>query len=65
MPDPKTTLDTTLPSLLNVDTPRARTNTTGALALGGVELDQHIAFCLEAMKKNAEALGLVGSAQIT
>lgn len=36
----------------------------GAAGLG-VELDQHIAFCLEAMQKNAEALGLVGSAQIT
>ena len=32
----------------------------GAAELG-VDLDQHIAFCLEAMQKNAEALGLVGT----
>ena len=32
----------------------------GAAELG-VDLDQHIAFCLEAMQKNAEALELVGS----
>ena len=32
----------------------------GAAELG-VDLDQHIAFCLEAMQKNAEALGLKGS----
>ncbi len=31
----------------------------GAAGLG-VELDQHIAFCLEAMQKNAEVLGLAG-----
>ena len=36
----------------------------GAAGLG-VELDQHIAFCLQAMQKNAAALGLGGSAQIT
>jgi predicted hydrolase (HD superfamily) len=32
----------------------------GAAELG-VELDQHIAFCLSAMQKHADALGLVGS----
>lgn len=32
----------------------------GAAELG-VELDQHIAFCLAAMQKHADALGLVGS----
>lgn len=32
----------------------------GAAGLG-VELDQHIAFCLAAMQKNAEALGLAGT----
>lgn len=31
----------------------------GAAALG-VDLDQHIAFCLNAMQKNAEVLGLAG-----
>jgi predicted hydrolase (HD superfamily) len=33
----------------------------GAAGLG-VELDQHIGFCLAAMQKNAEALGLAGGA---
>jgi predicted hydrolase (HD superfamily) len=33
----------------------------GAAGLG-VDLDQHIAFCLEAMQKNADALGLAGPA---
>lgn len=33
----------------------------GAAELG-VELDEHIAFCIEAMKARAEALGLAGSA---
>jgi predicted hydrolase (HD superfamily) len=33
----------------------------GAAGLG-VELDQHIGFCLEAMQRNAEELGLVGNA---
>jgi acetyl-CoA carboxylase carboxyltransferase component len=33
MPDLKTTLDTVIPSNMKTDTPRARTNTTGALAL--------------------------------
>jgi predicted hydrolase (HD superfamily) len=32
----------------------------GAAELG-VDLDWHIAFCLEAMQRNAEALGLLGS----
>jgi predicted hydrolase (HD superfamily) len=32
----------------------------GAAELG-VDLDQHIAFCLEAMQKNAEELGLAGA----
>ena len=32
----------------------------GAAGLG-VDLDQHIAFCLEAMQKNADELGLVGT----
>jgi predicted hydrolase (HD superfamily) len=33
---------------------------SGAAELG-VDLDQHIAFCLEAMQKNAEALALTGN----
>jgi len=33
----------------------------GAAELG-VELDQHIGFCIEAMQKNADNLGLVGAA---
>ncbi len=33
----------------------------GAAGLG-VELEQHVAFCLEAMQRNAEALGLSGAA---
>jgi len=32
---------------------------TGAAELG-VELDAHIAFCIEAMQKNADELGLRG-----
>ena len=32
----------------------------GAAGLG-VDLDQHIAFCLAAMQRNAEALGLAGT----
>lgn len=32
----------------------------GAAQLG-VDLDQHIAFCIEAMKQNAEALGVAGT----
>jgi putative nucleotidyltransferase with HDIG domain len=34
----------------------------GAAELG-VDLDEHIAFCIEAMKANAEALGLQGAPQ--
>ena len=34
----------------------------GAAELG-VDLDQHIEFCIKAMQENAEALGLAGSAQ--
>jgi len=36
----------------------------GAAALG-VDLDEHIAVCIEAMKENAAALGLDGSAAKT
>jgi len=36
--------------------------TTGAAELG-VPLDEHIGFCIAAMQKNAEALGLQGTAQ--
>jgi predicted hydrolase (HD superfamily) len=36
--------------------------TTGAAELG-VPLDDHIAFCIAAMQRNAEALGLQGTAQ--
>jgi predicted hydrolase (HD superfamily) len=35
--------------------------TTGAAGLG-VPLDEHIAFCLQAMQGNADALALRGSA---
>ena len=35
---------------------------TGAAELG-VELDQHVAFCLTAMQQHAEALGLVGTTE--
>lgn len=34
----------------------------GAAELG-VELDEHIAFCIEAMKDNAEALGVAGTSK--
>jgi predicted hydrolase (HD superfamily) len=35
----------------------------GALELG-VDLDQHITFCIEAMKARAAGLGLAGTANV-
>lgn len=38
-----------------------REDITGGAAELGVDLDQHIAFCIEAMKAEAESLGLAGN----
>lgn len=38
-----------------------REDITGGAAELGVDLDQHIAFCIAAMQANAEALGLAGA----
>ena len=69
-PDSQHTIDVALLVLATPSTKAPRTIATGwaradilnGAAQMGVDLDQHISFCIEAMKARAEELGLAGSA---